>query len=121
MNHWISDWFFNLLNRGLRKKLPKIDWEKTYNEIEEVIDGNNVYLETRLNGLIPIDSQIQNGFENEIVALIVTPAKDGIPAWETEEPAKKIVNDIKNKTNRNSLLFISRDSKYFSGYYAQIK
>jgi hypothetical protein len=92
-----------------------------YKEVEEFVNGYNIYLETRHKGFIPMNSSEVNDQKKEVVALIVTPAKNGIPAWETEVPAKKLVEEIKNKTEKTCTLLLSRYYKTFVGYYAQIK
>lgn len=117
----IIDIFLNRKIKKIRKTLPAIDWKYLYKEIEKFVIKNDIYLETRHNGFIPLNSSQANDPKTEIVALIVTPAKDGLPAWETEEPAKNILEIIRNNTNRECNLLLSRDYNSFVGYYVQIK
>ena len=117
----IIDWYLHRLQKKSRASLPSVNWKSIYNQVEQIINGNSVFLETRDNEFISINSSEMNDLNKDIIALIITPAKDGTPAWETEEPTKKIIQNIKNSTELSCILLLSRDYKTFSGYYAQIK
>ena len=117
----ISDWFYDRHQKKLRDALPEIDWKALIDQLGETIQGYSTYLDTRHNGMIDLETAKLETTKHDIVGLVVTPAKEGLEPWNTEEPTKKLSQEITDKTGKNSLILLSRDYTKFVGYYAYVR
>lgn len=105
----------------MRNTLPIINWQDLYKLLGDLTFGFGVYIETRHNGMISIASDEAKNKDIEAIALVITPATNGVDAWDTEEPTRVLVEKIQKKTGRNCLLLLSRDHTKFVDYYAYVQ
>lgn len=89
--------------------------------IGEEILGARLFLETRDQRFVPVNLQHPNSVGLDIISLVVTWSREGIPPWETEEPAKNLAQRLAEREDISAVVLLSRRSDSFVGYYVQIR
>jgi hypothetical protein len=117
----LLDLFLNWQIRCERKSLPRIQWESFYESIKNEIEGYPVFLETRGVDFIPISDANVEPDKLDVVGLAVPFERKGVPVLEAERDAKKLAEKLSTKPGLSAIVLLSDDSKYFIGYYVNVR
>jgi hypothetical protein len=117
----LIDWYIDRLVAKERLNLPAINWRSLLDGISEEIQGSAVFLETRGQRFVPVDSLDSNSEGSDIVSLVVTWSHDGVEPWETKEPAKNLAQALSERDAVVAVVLLSRSLDSFVGYYVRIR
>lgn len=117
----LTDWYIDRLVAREQANLPVVNLKSLLERIGEEIVGAQLFLETRDQRFVPFNLQHPNSDGLEITSLVVTWSREGIPPWETEEPAKNLAQRLSGRAGISAVVLLSRRLDSFVGYYVRIR
>lgn len=117
----LTDWYIDRLVAREQANLPVVNLKSLLERIGEEIVGAQLFLETRDQRFVPVNLQHPNSDGLEITSLVVTWSREGIPPWETEEPAKNLAQRLSGRAGISAVVLLSRRLDSFVGYYVRIR
>ena len=116
----LKDRFDDWMTRRERSKLSSLDWEPLVNEISPIIDDHSIFLETRFDGFVTLESAQSDVVDGDIVAVVVALVREGLEAWDTEAPAQAMAQKLSDHFGRPMPRLLSRQWEVFVGYYVRV-
>lgn len=117
----LTDWYIDRLVAKELAALPVIDWRFLLDGISEEIQGSSIFLETRDQHFVSVNSGDPNRGNLDIVSLVITWSHDGVQPWKTEEPAKNLAWALSERDDLSAVVLLSRRLDSFVGYYVRIR
>ena len=94
-----------------------VDIESLLAKVRGETNGYTLFLETKDRSFVAVESATEI---QDPVALVATWIQNGVPPWETEEPAKQLTHRLLERCGVRALVLLSRDPNSFVGYYVRI-
>lgn len=118
----LLDWYIARKVAEQRRTLPAIDWQALHESIKDDVEGFSVYLEMRDDRFLPIsDPSADAAARADVVGLVVAQLIDGVPPWETEEPAQALAERLSTRPHLTAIVQLSRRAEAFVGYYVRVR
>ncbi|MBY0375932.1 MAG: hypothetical protein K2Q23_18185 [Bryobacteraceae bacterium] len=124
MFRWLTNWYIDRQVAKERANLPVVDVRSLLERISEenhLAPEARYFLETRDQRFISLNPPHMTSEGVETVSLIVTWSRDGIPAWETEQPAKNLAERLARHRDLEAVLLLRRSLDSFVGYYVRVR
>jgi hypothetical protein len=101
--------------------LPSLPWHDVAIALGRLLDAHSVFLELRDGRCVRADDGTAGGCEADVIGVRLTAAGAGVPAWDTEEPARDLLEQLRSRVGVEAPLLLSRDASVFVGYYVRLR
>lgn len=96
---------------------PTIKWHEIVETIASHVENHIIYLQLADGSFVSVDEPNET---HDVIAVIVAYPLDNIERWETEVPARRMVEKLSQLLDRDVLHLICRDPSFNGCHYACI-
>ncbi|TLM73626.1 hypothetical protein ACONUD_02405 [Microbulbifer harenosus] len=104
-----------------RKRQQSIDWKSLLDLLTSELDGFKYYLDTRKNGLVELESGIDQHATKDVLGIVATVSKKYQKPFETREPVERALKQLCLRSELSVHMMVSRNPGKFLGYYLYIR
>jgi hypothetical protein len=97
---------------------PAVDWRSLLERVLPAIGSRTVFLELADGRFARSTPEPRPG---DVVALAITWADEGLTAWDTEAPARRLAEELSARPGLEACMLLNRDPDSFVGYYVRVR